>query len=102
MLLWTDRGVDGFCLLTFEDSAQPLERFYPYQLPRPWGQLGAVGVSVDRRGRGFGAALVDAGLRRLHDNGVNGCVIDWLVIEEFYAKFGFSKLRDYQQLYKEF
>ena len=100
MLLWTDRGVDGFCVLTFEDSVRPMERFFPYQLPRPWGQLGSVGVSADRRGRGYGAALLDAGLRRLHNNGVNGCVIDWTTITDFYAKFGFSKYREYQQFRK--
>ena len=101
MLLWTERGVDGFCVLTFEDSHQPIERFYPYQLPRPWGQLGSVGVSADRRGRGYGAALVDAGLRRLHDNGVNGCIIDWLVIVDFYARFGFTIHREYRQMHKQ-
>ncbi|MCB0060511.1 MAG: GNAT family N-acetyltransferase, partial [Caldilineaceae bacterium] len=77
MLLWTERGVDGFCRLTFEDSPRPIERYYPYTLPRPWGQLGPIGVSADCRGQGFGAAVLDAGLRRLHNNGVNGCVIDW-------------------------
>jgi GNAT superfamily N-acetyltransferase len=102
MLLWTERGVDGFCIVTFEDSARPIERFYPYQLPRPWGQLGSVGVSADCRGKGFGAALVDAGLRRLHNNGINGCIIDWLVIVDFYAKFGFTKHRQYEQCSKQF
>jgi GNAT superfamily N-acetyltransferase len=100
MLLWTERGVDGLCIVTFEDSGQPIERFYPYTLPRPWGQLGTVGVSADRRGLGYGAALVDAGLRRLQDNGVRGCVIDWLVIVDFYAKFGFTLFREYRQLFK--
>lgn len=100
MLLWTERGVDGVCIVTFEDSGQPIERFFPYTLPRPWGQLGTVGVSADRRGRGYGAALVDAGLRRLHDNGVQGCVIDWLVIVDFYAKFGFTVFREYRQMFK--
>jgi predicted N-acetyltransferase YhbS len=100
MLLWTERGVDGSCVLTFEDSQRPIERFFPYQLPRPWGQLGTVGVSADRRGRGYGAALVDAGLRRLHNNGVNGCVIDWTKIVDFYGKFGFTKYREYRQLSK--
>ena len=100
MLLWTERGVDGFCRLSFEDSRQPIERYFPYGLPRPWGQLGTVGVSADRRGRGYGAALLDAGLRRLHNNGVNGCVIDWLVIVDFYAKFGFTTHREYRQMEK--
>ncbi len=100
MLLWTDRGVDGFCQLTFEDSPRPMERYYPYSLPRPWGQLGPIGVSQDRRGRGYGAAVLDAGLRRLHDNGVNGCVIDWTEIVDFYGKFGFTPYREYARLFK--
>jgi GNAT superfamily N-acetyltransferase len=98
MLLWSERGVDGCCLLTFPDSVRPLERFYPYQLPKPWGQLGSIGVSADRRGQGFGAALLDAGLRRLHNNGVNGCVIDWTTLLDFYGKFGFERYRAYAML----
>lgn len=98
MLLWSERGVDGCCLLTFPDSVRPLERFYPYQLPKPWGQLGSIGVSADRRGVGFGAALLDAGLRRLHNNGVNGCVIDWTTLTDFYGKFGFTPYRTYVML----
>lgn len=102
MVLWTARGVDGCCVLTFEDSLQPIERFYPYRLPRPWGQLGSIGISADRRGQGFGAALLDASLRRLHNNGVNGCVIDGTDLLDFYAKFGFSPYRSYHILVKKF
>lgn len=102
MVLWTERGVDGCCILTFEDSLRPIERFFPYRLPRAWGQLGSIGVSADRRGRGYGAALMDAGLRRLHNTGVNGCVIDWTTIVDFYAKFGFTPYREYVQMGKRF
>jgi GNAT superfamily N-acetyltransferase len=98
MLLWSERGVDGCCLLTFPDSVRPLERFYPYELPKPWGQLGSIGVSAACRGQGFGAALLDAGLRRLHDNGVNGCVIDWTTLIGFYGKFGFEQYREYAMM----
>lgn len=101
MLLWTERGVDGFCWLTFEDSGRPLERYYPYGLPRPWGQLGPIGVSADARGRGYGAAVLDAGLRRLRDNGVRGCVIDWTGLLDFYGKFGFSRYREYLPMVKQ-
>lgn len=100
MVLVTERGVDGCCVLTFEDSVRPIERFYPYRLPRPWGQLGSIGVSADRRGQGYGAALLDAGLRRLHANGVNGCVIDWTNLLGFYGKFGFTPYRRYLQLHR--
>jgi len=98
MLLWTERGVDGCCLLTFPDSVRPIERFYPYHLPKPWGQLGSIGISADRRGEGFGAALLDAGLRRLHNNGINGCVIDWTTLLDFYGKFGFAPHREYAMM----
>ncbi len=102
MLLWTEQGVEGFCRVTLEDSYMPIERFYPYQLPRPWGQLGPVGVSRARRGQGFGAALIDASLRRLHNNGVNGCVIDWTTLISFYKHFGFEPHHEYLQLEKTF
>jgi GNAT superfamily N-acetyltransferase len=100
MVLWTERGIDGCCILTFEDSKHPIERYYPYRLPKPWAQLGSVGVSQDLRRRGFGTALVDAGLRRLHNNGVNGCVIDWTDLLDFYGKFGFTPYRSYLILSK--
>ncbi len=95
MVLLTERGVDGFARLTFEDSLQPMERFYPQRLARPWGQLGPVGVSEDRRGRGYGSALLDASLRHLRERGVRGCVIDWTSLLEFYARFGFKPYRQY-------
>ena len=57
-----------------------------------------IGVSADRRGHGYGAALLDAGLRRLHDNGINGCVIDWTGLVDFYARFGFERYRSYTML----
>ncbi len=95
MLLWTERGVDGFCWLTFEDSVRPMQRYYPYSLPRPWGQLGPIGVSADARSKGYGAAVLDSGLRRLRDTGVRGCVIDWTSLVDFYGKFGFEQYRAY-------
>lgn len=100
MILLTDRGVDGFAQLTFEDSLRPLDRFFMHGLPRPWGQLGPIGVSQGCRGGGYGAALLDAGLRRLRDRGVAGCVIDWTSLLDFYGKFGFQPYRQYEMLVK--
>ncbi len=100
MILLTERGVDGFARLTFEDSLQPLERFYPQRLPRPWGQLGPIGASQDRRGQGYGSALLDASLLHLRERGVRGCVIDWTGLLEFYGKFGFKPYRQYAILLK--
>ena len=101
MLLRTERGVDGCCRLTFEDSIWPIERFYMRRLPHPWGQLGSIGISADCRGKGYGAALLDGGLRHLRDSGVRGCVIDWTGLLDFYGKFGFEPYRQYAVLVKQ-
>jgi GNAT superfamily N-acetyltransferase len=95
VLLRSGQGIEGFCLLTFEDSVRPLNRFFPWSLPRPWCQLGTIGVASARRGQGLGAVLMDGGLCRLRDSGARGCVIDWTTIVDFYGKFGFTPYREY-------
>ncbi len=95
VLLWSARGVDGCAHLTYEDSFAPLDHFFPYRLPRPWGQLGAIGVSADCRGMGYGTTLLDGALAVLRDRGVDGCVIDWTTLVGFYGKFGFRPYREY-------
>ena len=101
IVLLSDSGVDGFARLTFEDSTQPYERFYPYNLPRPWGQLGPIGVSASLRGQGYGRAVLDAGLCYLRERAVRGAVIDWTDLVDFYAKFGFKPYRRYAMLAKD-
>ncbi len=100
-ILESDRGIDGFARLTFEDSITPIERFNMEGLDRPWGQLGPIGISADSRGRGYGGLLLDASLVRLRDSGVKGCVIDWTRLVGFYGKFGFQPYRRYAILLKE-
>ncbi|MCX7840762.1 MAG: GNAT family N-acetyltransferase, partial [Anaerolineae bacterium] len=100
IVLQTARGIEGTARLTFEDSERPIERYYPHRLPRPWGQLGSIGVSRDARGKGYGSALLDAGLRYLRARGVRGCIIDWTNLVEWYGKFGFTPHRWYVVLVK--
>jgi predicted N-acetyltransferase YhbS len=100
MLLITPRGVDGFCRMTLEDSERPIERFFMHRLPRPWGQAGPLGVSADARGKNYGLAVVDAALCHLQSRGIDGCVIDWTSLTEFYARFGFAPYREYAMLSK--
>jgi predicted N-acetyltransferase YhbS len=64
-------------------------------LPRPWGQLGAIGVSAGMRGQQLGRAMLAGGLARLHQAGVRGCIIDWTDLIDFYAKFNFKLFRRY-------
>ena len=101
MILSSERGIDACCLMTLEDSLRPLERFYPSPLPRPWGQVGTIGVSADRRALGYGSALLDASLHHLRRRGVRGCIIDWTHLVGYYERFGFVPHRWYVMLYKE-
>ena len=96
----TGRGVDGFARITLKDSERPLDRFYMHRLPKPWEQLGPIGVSASVRGKGYGGALLDAALCQLRDCGVRGCVIDWTELIDFYAKFSFTPYREYLILIK--
>ncbi len=99
-ILESERGIDACCIMTLEDSQRPIERFYPSPLPRPWGQTGSIGVSADRRGAGYGSALLDAALRNLRKHGVRGCIIDWTDLPAYYERFGFKRQRSYQMLRK--
>ncbi len=101
MLLESGRGVEACCQITFEDSARRAERFYPSPLPHPWGQVGSIGVSADRRGAGYGSALLDASLNHLRERGVRGCIIDWTDLISYYARFGFVRHRAYRMLSKQ-
>ncbi|MBM3128780.1 MAG: GNAT family N-acetyltransferase [Chloroflexi bacterium] len=100
LLLETARGLQGVARMTREDSERPIERFYPHRLPHPWGQIGSIGISRDARGKGYGGALLDAGLRHMRAQGVRGCIIDWTSLVELYRKFGFTPYRWYAMLIK--
>ncbi|HOG80310.1 MAG TPA: GNAT family N-acetyltransferase [Anaerolineaceae bacterium] len=102
MVLWTEIGVDGFCWTTYPDSARPLERFYMGNLAQPWAQLGPLGVGKGCRGKGLGGALIDAAIRRVQSEGVDGCLIDWTDLLDLYGKFGFTPYRQYRMLSKQF
>ncbi|HEX9118817.1 MAG TPA: GNAT family N-acetyltransferase [Anaerolineae bacterium] len=99
-VLVTAGGIDGFAHMTLEDSYWPLDRVFPWRLPRPWAQLGPLGVSAGLRGQGYGGSLVDGALRNLAGLGIRGCVIDWTDLVDFYRKFGFEPYNKYVMLQK--
>jgi predicted N-acetyltransferase YhbS len=101
LILEQDGRVEGFCWITLEDSLRPLDRFYMHKLPRPWGQLGPIGVSETVRGQGWGGRLLQAGLTQLADHSVRGCIIDWTDLLEFYSKFGFEPYHGYHMMAKQ-
>ncbi|MBN2048290.1 MAG: GNAT family N-acetyltransferase [Anaerolineaceae bacterium] len=93
--------VEGFCWITFESSARPLDCYFLASLPEPWGQLGPIGVAEAYKGQGWGGALLQFGLQTLFENGVRGCVIDWTMLLDFYGLYGFKPFHQYHILMKE-
>ena len=100
IVLYAGGALRAFCWTTLEDSARPLERFFPNRLGRPWAQLGSIGTAAADRGLGYAGVMIDYALRRLRDLGVDGCVIDWTVYLDFYAKFGFAPYHAYRMMQK--
>lgn len=107
-LLWRREGtaaahVDGFCRIRrrWRYAVEPLDRFFMHRLPRPWGQLGPIGVGQAGRGRGAGSALLRFSLARLAAYGVRGCLVDWTTLVDYYGKFGFQPFRAYRVLVKD-
>lgn len=93
-------GINAFARLTFEDSERPIERFFMTGLPRPWGQLGPIGVSKRVRRSGYGRAVIEHSLSVMREREVRTCVIDWTSLTDLYAKFGFKPYRKYRVLVK--
>ena len=100
LLLRVNNEVHGFCRLTLSDSERPIERFYPQRLPQPWGQFGPLGLSRSARGHGIGGYLIDVAALHMHSLGVDGCVIDWTSMVDFYGKFGFKVYNQYISFFK--
>ncbi len=101
LLLHASGGLRAFCWTTFSNSARPIQRFFPNALGQPWGQLGSIGTAEDSRGRGYAGVMIDFALRRLQALGIDGCVIDWTVYLDFYARFGFAPYHAYWMMMKK-
>lgn len=99
MLLWTENGLGGICQIIFSDSATPLELVYPYTLMRPWAALGVLAVR-DSLPDGAVQWLLDAALRRLHNNGINSCVATGVVSSSSYERMGFKNFLNWNLVTK--
>ncbi|GMQ94226.1 MAG: hypothetical protein BMS9Abin12_1711 [Acidimicrobiia bacterium] len=101
LVLRLDGELVGFCALTFEDSRVPLERLLGSPLPRPWGELGPIGLSEFVRGRGLGGLLLREGLAALRSRGVRGCRICYTPLPGFYESAGFQREREFASMAKD-
>ncbi|OJK05118.1 hypothetical protein ASPACDRAFT_110316 [Aspergillus aculeatus ATCC 16872] len=60
------------------------------------GLIGCVGVDQEHRGKGVGVAMLAHALAHLRSRGVQGVMVDWVVLEGFYESVGFDVWRGYR------
>ncbi|MEX1019691.1 MAG: GNAT family N-acetyltransferase [Litorilinea sp.] len=104
MGLWTADGLVGAARLVVEDSVGGIEPWFPYDQPKPWAALQLITPRQSAPAPlapTFHAALLDAALRRLHNMGVNTCILDditesGMTDPQPFADFGFTPYHVYQ------
>ncbi len=89
----------GFAMIQSFEQKSPVNGAVWHQaLGEKWGALGAIGVSADVRGKGYGNALLGEALECLKSRGVRNCIIDWTGLVDFYGRHGFNVTRTYDSL----
>lgn len=59
------------------------------------GVIACVGVDESARGKGVGLALLVKAMKNMKERGVEGVMIDWVVIRGFYETLGFEVIWEY-------
>lgn len=61
------------------------------------GLIACVGVDESARKRGVGLALLVKAMEFMKDRGLEGVLIDWVVIRGFYETLGFEVFWEYEK-----
>lgn len=101
VVLKKNNRIIGFCRVNDADS--PFIAQNVYWSPLLNGQLGGIGpLGVDsaERKKGYGIAIVEAGISELRSRGIKNIVIDWTGLVDFYGKLGYTKWKSYSKYSK--
>lgn len=60
------------------------------------GLIACVGVDESMRKKGVGLALLINALKNMRERGIEGVMIDWVVIRGFYEQLGFDVYFEYE------
>lgn len=61
------------------------------------GLIACVGVDESARGKGVGLALLVRAMENMRDRGMEGVLIDWVVIRGFYETLGYEVFWEYEK-----
>jgi len=93
----------GFCRIN--DSKSPFIAQNVYWAPlfeEELGGIGPLGIDPEERGKGYGLAIVQAGMYFLSQRGIRNIVIDWTNLVDFYGKLGCKVWKKYVKCKKQF
>ncbi|MFT4416256.1 GNAT family N-acetyltransferase [Fredinandcohnia humi] len=92
----------GFCRIN--DSNSPLIGPNVYWAPlftEELGGIGPLGIDQLERKKGYGLAIVKAGISFLRERNINHIVIDWTGLVDFYKRLDYEIWKQYQPYSKE-
>ncbi|MDM8102051.1 MULTISPECIES: GNAT family N-acetyltransferase [Oceanobacillus] len=95
-ILKKGQQIIGFCRMNDEKSPFIAQNVYWAPLfQEELGGVGPLGVDANERGKGYGLAVVEAGIGFLRERGVSRIVIDWTGLTAFYNKLGYTVWKSY-------
>ncbi|GAA0332037.1 GNAT family N-acetyltransferase [Oceanobacillus oncorhynchi subsp. oncorhynchi] len=95
-ILKKGQQIIGFCRMNDENAPFVAQNVYWAPLfQAELGGVGPLGVDANERGKGYGLAVVEAGIGFLRERGVSRIVIDWTGLTAFYNKLGYTVWKSY-------
>lgn len=101
VVIETDGQIVGFCRIN--DGSSPIIAQNVYWSPLfedELGGIGPLGVDSAYQGRGYGLAVVQAGVHFLRDRNIRKIVIDWTTLVAFYEKLNYRVWKSYDSYSK--
>jgi beta-N-acetylhexosaminidase len=101
VVIETDGHMIGFCRIN--DSSSPIIAQNVYWSPLfedELGGIGPLGVDSAYQGKGYGLAVVQAGVHFLRERGIRKIVIDWTTLVAFYEKLNYRVWKSYDSFSK--
>lgn len=97
-----DDKIIGFCRINDKDSPIIASNIYWSSLiDQDLGGVGPLGIAAEKRGLGYGIAIVEAGIAFLRKRDIKTIVIDWTGLVDFYKKLNYEPWKKYVSYSKE-
>ncbi|MFD1735434.1 GNAT family N-acetyltransferase [Bacillus salitolerans] len=91
VILKRENELIGFCRINDDDSPFIAQNVYwSPAFETPLGGIGPLGIDPEERKKGYGIAIVEAGIAYLRKRNIHQIIIDWTGLVDFYGKLGYE------------